>query len=254
VIKGSAESNPPHVDRIRFGLVTIKNFGQGIATAIIEERKRGGHFKSLADFLDRVKDRNLNKKSLEALIKAGAMDCFGIDRGILLGNIETLLGYNKEREKQPDSQDSLFGLMTDTSSIPTLKLADVPLANPGEMLIWEKELLGLYISGHPLDKYRDIMAKRDLDIKRAKELKDGTEVMIAAIIEEVKPIATKKGDMMAFLKIADFSGSLEAVVFPRTFTEFKAAFVPDRCLAIKGKISERNGEKSMIIEKVKVLG
>lgn len=253
VIKGSAESNPPHVDRIRFGLVTIKNFGQGIATAIIEERKRGGHFKSLADFLDRVKDRNLNKKSLEALIKAGAMDCFGIDRGILLGNIETLLSYNKEREKHPESQDSLFGLMTDTSSIPTLKLADVPLANPGEMLIWEKELLGLYISGHPLDKYRDIMAKRDLDIKRAKELKDGTEVMLAGIIEEVRPIATKKGDMMAFLKIADFSGSLEAVVFPRTLTEFKSAFVPDRCLAIKGKISERNGEKSMIIERAKIL-
>jgi DNA polymerase-3 subunit alpha len=252
VIKGGTE------DRIRFGLTTIKNFGQGIATAIIAERKKpapeGGPFTSLANFLDRVKDRNLNKKSLEALIKAGALDCFNIDRGIMLGNIETLLAHNKEREKHPDNQDSLFGLMSDTTTLPTLKLADVPKALPSEMLIWEKELLGLYISGHPLDKYREIIEKRDLDIKRAKELKDGTEITIAAIIEEVKPITTKKGDAMAFVRIADFTGTIEAVVFPRTLVEFRSAFTPDKCVAVKGKISERNGEKSMIIERVKILG
>lgn len=244
-------------DRIRFGLVTIKNFGQGIATSIIEERKKtgpgGGHFTSLANFLDRVKDRNLNKKSLEALIKAGALDCFGYDRGVLLGNIETLLAHNKEHEKQSENQDSLFGMMADASSVPTLKLADVPNITPTQKLIWEKELLGLYISGHPLDKYREIIEKRDMDIKKAKELADGKEVTIAAIIEEVKPIVTKKGDAMAFMKITDFSGTLEAVVFPRVLAEFRTAFVVDTCLAIKGKISDRNGEKTMIIERVKVL-
>ncbi len=242
-------------DTIRFGLVTIKNFGQGIATAIIDERKKNGKFKSLSDFLDRVKDRNLNKKSLEALIKSGAMDSLNIDRGVLIGNIETLLSYNKEKEKQPDNQDSLFGLMTDHSSIPSLKLAEVPNATMQEKLAWEKELLGLYISGHPLDRFREIIQKRDMDIKKAKEtLKDGAEVTLACIIEEIKPINTKKGDMMAFIKVADFSGSLETVVFPRTLVEFKSAFAPDKCLAIKGKMSERNGQKSMIIERVKVLG
>ncbi len=242
-------------DTIRFGLVTIKNFGQGIATAIIDERKKNGKFKSLSDFLDRVKDRNLNKKSLEALIKSGAMDSLNVDRGILLGNIETLLSHNKEKEKQPSNQDSLFGLMADHSSIPTLKLAEVPNASMQEKLSWEKELLGLYISGHPLDKFRDVISKRDMDIKKAKEtLKDGAEVTLACIIEEIKPINTKKGDLMAFIKVADFSGSLETVVFPRTLVEFKSAFTPDKCLAIKGKMSERNGQKSMIIERVKVLG
>jgi DNA polymerase-3 subunit alpha len=171
----------------------------------------------------------------------------------MLGNIETLLAYNKEREKHPDNQDSLFGLMSDTSSLPTLKLAEVPKALAQEKLAWEKELLGLYVSGHPLDKYRSIIEKRDIDIKRAKELKDGTEVTIAAIIEEMKPITTKKGDNMAFVRIADFSGTMEAVVFPRTLVEFKSAFVAEKCLALKGKISERNGEKSMIIERVKAL-
>jgi DNA polymerase III subunit alpha len=249
------EDNPHLSNTIRFGLVTIKNFGQGIASAIIEERKRGGHFKSLEDFLNRVKDKNLNKKSLEALIKAGAMDSFGIDRGVLLGNIENLLAYNKEKDKHPDNQDSLFGLMTDTSTIPGLKLEKVPDANPKEKLTWEKELLGLYISGHPLDRYRDIISKREMDIKKAQEtLNDGAEVTLACIIEEIKPIATKKGDTMAFIKVADFSGSLETVVFPRTLIEFKSAFTLDRCLAIKGKMSERNGQKSMIVERVKVLG
>ncbi len=249
VIKGKDEP-----DRIRFGLVTIKNFGQGIATAIIDERKKNGHFTSLSNFLDRVKDRNLNKKSLEALIKAGALDSFGIDRGILLGNIETLLEYNKEQEKQSDDQSSLFGLMTDKSSLPVLKLAEVPNIEAKEKLAWEKELLGLYISGHPLDRYREVIDKRDMDIKKAKEtLADGAEVTIACIVEEVKPIATKKGDAMAFVRLADFSGTLEAVVFPRILLEFRTAFTPDRCLAVKGKMSERNGQKSMIVEKVRVL-
>ncbi len=241
-------------DTIRFGLVTIKNFGQGIATAIIDERKRGGKYKSLTDFLDRVKDKNLNKKSLEALMKSGALDSFGIDRGVLMGNIETLLEHNKEKGKQAENQDSLFGLMADSSSIPTLKLAEVPNIDSREKLAWEKELLGLYISGHPLERYKDIISKRDMDIKKAKEtLKDGAEVTLACIIEEVKPITTKKGDAMAFIRIADFSGELEAVVFPRTLVEFRTAFTPDKCLAIKGKMSERNGQKSMIVERVKVL-
>lgn len=244
----------PTRDTIRFGLVTIKNFGQGISTAIIDERKKNGPFKSLTDFLDRVKDKNLNKKSLEALIKAGAMDRFGIDRGVLLGNLETLLAHNKEKLKQADNQDSLFGLMSDTSSVPTLKLADVPNIDPREKLAWEKELLGLYISGHPLDRYKEIISKRDLDIKKIKDtLKDGTEITLACIIEEIKPIVTKKGDAMAFVKVADFSGELETVIFPKVLAEFKNAFAPDKCLALKGKVSERNGQKSMIVEKVKIL-
>lgn len=285
-------------DRIRFGLVTIKNFGQGIATAIIEERKKSGHFKSLADFLDRVRDRNLNKKSLEALIKAGALDTFGHDRGTLLGNIETLLAYNKEHENRAENQDSLFGLMSDTSTIPTLKLADVPLATPMEKLVWEKELLGLYISGHPLDRYRANINKVDMTIAKAKTivlpsekaaiaeaaaaaklaeataraLAEGRKpptppvvqkkpykrpedpaVVLAVIIDEVRPVMTKNNEMMLFIKVTDFTGTIDAVVFPRTYLEFKGAFVAEQCVAIKARITERRGEKSLIIERVKKL-
>lgn len=242
-------------DRIRFGLVTIKNFGQGAATAIIEERKRGGKFTSLTNFLERVKDKNLNKKSLEALIKAGALDELG-ERGSMLANIETLLMYNKELAKASANQDSLFGGLTGASagSGATLKLAEVPPAPVPDRLAWEKELLGLYVSGHPLDKYREVLEKRDVNVKKVREEgKEGAIVVVAGIIEELRPIATKKGEQMVFMKIADLSGSMEAVVFPRTLTEFKSLIVPEKCIAIKGKVSHRNGEVSLLVEKVKAL-
>ncbi len=242
-------------DRIRFGLVTIKNFGQGAATAIIDERKRAGRFTSLTNFLERVKDKNVNKKSLEALIKAGALDELG-ERGSMLANIETLLMYNKELAKASASQDSLFGGLTGASagSGATLKLAPVPAAPMTDRLAWEKELLGLYVSGHPLDKYRDILEKRDVNVKKIREEgKEGAIVVVAGIIEEMRPIATKKGEPMVFMKIADLSGSMEAVVFPRTLVEFKSLIVLEKCVAIKGKVSHRNGEVSLLVEKVKAL-
>lgn len=250
----SSQLPTPHSHRIRFGLVTIKNFGQGVSTAIIEERKKNGPYKSLADFLDRVRDRNLNKKSLESLIKAGALDCFGEDRGVLLANIDLMLEYNKEGEKNHGDQDSLFGLMAGHHSVPTLRLQPAAVAAMREKLNWEKDLLGLYLSGHPLDRYRDIIAKRDVDIKKAKEtVKDGSSVIIAGIINEVRTFQTKKNETMAFLTISDFSGSADAVVFPKAYREYRSLLLPDKCLAVKATLNTRNGEKSFAIERAKEL-
>ena len=137
-VAGKELAQRPPTYRIRFGLVTIKNFGQGIADAIIAERKKSGPFTSLADFLDRVRDRNLNKKSLESLIKSGAMDCFGIERGMMMANLDLLLDYNKESASGHQDQDSLFGLMSDHSSIPTLRLIEVPDADMKDKLAWRK--------------------------------------------------------------------------------------------------------------------
>ena len=238
--------------KIRFGLVTIKNFGQGVSTAIIEERKRNGRFKSLGDFLTRVQDKNLNKKSLEALIKAGALDEFG-ERGIMLANTENLLAYNRECSQTPTSQDSLFGDFQD-ASIPDLRLEPAPAATPTEKLTWEKELLGLYISGHPLDKYREKLEKREVNIRRVKEeLREGMEAVVAGIVEEARAIITKNNDQMMFLKIADFTGSIEVVIFPRVFNDYKKILAPEKLLAIKGRISNRNGVISLIAEKIKEL-
>lgn len=240
--------------RIRFGLVTIKNFGQGVSSAIIEERKKNGRYKSLADFLDRVKDRNLNKKSLESLIKAGAMDCFGEDRGLMLANIDLMLEYNKESEKSHSDQNSLFGLMADNSSVPTLHLIQAPPADMRDKLAWEKELLGLYVSGHPLERYRGMIEKNKIDIKKALEnTKEGGSAVFAAIISEVRTIQTKNNETMAFITLADFSGSVESVIFPRVYREFRELITPDRCLAVKATLNTRNGEKTFIVERVKGL-
>lgn len=248
--KGEGEEK----DRIRFGLTTIKNFGEGIANTIIEERKKAGKFKSLSDFLNRIKDKNLNKKSLEALIKAGAMDEFG-ERGQMLGNVENMLTYSKEAGKISENQDSLFGAyVAGLDNVNNFKLLDAPKATPTETLAWERELLGLYLSGHPLDKFSKTIEEKNYHIKNAKEdAKEGKEVMIAGIIEDLRAIVTKKGDNMAFVKLSDYNDTIETVVFPRTMTEFKNILVKDKCVAVKGKISLRNGEITLIVDKMKEL-
>lgn len=237
-------------DKIRFGLTTIKNFGEGIADSIIAERKKGGPFTSLSNFFERIKDRNLNKKSVESLIKAGALDMFG-ERGALLYNLETLLTFNKEH-RGSTSQDSLFGDIK--TSLFDLKLAPAPAATTEEKLVWEKELLGLYISGHPLDKYHEKLAKVEMNIKQIKEnLREGMTAIVYGMLEEVRPIVTKKGDKMFFIKIGDYTGNLEGVIFPKLAQEHGTLITPDNCVALKGRLSMRNGVLNIAVEKMKAL-
>ncbi|MDP2704827.1 MAG: DNA polymerase III subunit alpha [Patescibacteria group bacterium] len=246
VVGGGTEN-----EKIRFGLLTIKNLGEGVAHSIIDERKANGKYTSLKNFLDRITDRNLNKKSLEALIKSGALDEFG-ERGELIHNLENILEYNKQKNHGPKNQDSLFGSVHEESAPLTLEKAGA--AGTEEKLTWEKELLGLYVSGHPLDKFREKLESRDFPISKIKDgMKEGMEAVAAGIIEEAKSILTKRGERMMFLKITDFTGSIEAVVFPRVYEEYKDILVLDKCVALKGKISKRDGESSLVVEKAKIL-
>ncbi len=241
---------------IRFGFYTIKNLGTDISDAIITERKTNGKFKNITDFLERVKHKNLNKKSMEALIKSGCMDDWA-DRGVLLANLEAMLAYNHEGSNQNQNQVSLFGGLPDLKA-PEFRLQDAPPAVQAEKLLWEKELLGLYISGHPLDRIREKLESRDINIKKILDggdhrLGNGMTVTLAGIIEFVRPVITKKNDRMAFLKIADFTGAIEAVAFPSVYQEAIDVLVADKCIALSGKISLKNGEKSLIIEAVKAI-
>jgi DNA polymerase-3 subunit alpha len=237
-------------DKIRFGLYTIKNLGTDISDAIIKERKENEKFTSITNFLDRIKHKNLNKKSMEALIKSGCMDDWG-DRGVFLANLESMLIYNHEGNKQNENQVSLFGGSMEVKA-PEFKMQEAENAKPAEKLLWEKELLGLYISGHPLDRLRDKLEKRDVNIKKIKEeLGNGMPITIAGIIETCRQVVTKNNERMAFLKIADLTDSIEAVCFPSIFKECIDILVPEKCIALSGKVSNRNGEKSIIIEAVK---
>ncbi len=243
--------NDKGIEEIRFGLSTIKNFGEGIAHSIIEERKSGGKFKSLEDFLTRITDRNLNKKSLEALVKSGSMDELG-DRSQTYGNIEGILAYNKEIARGPKNQDSLFG---DTLKAPPLKLEECEVISSTQQLAWEKELLGLYVSGNPLEQFKEKLEKHAVEISKIKANppKETTMITIGGTIEEIKIIKTKKGDDMAFLKVADLSDSIEAVVFPKLFASHKQILTNDAVLVMQGKVSLRNDQPSILIEKIKRL-
>lgn len=253
-LRGTAQTHADK-DQIRFGLYTIKNLGEAIAEAIITERERGGTYATFSDFLERVQHKDLNKKSLESLIRAGAFDSLGEERGALLHNVDAALEYHKEYGRaQESSQVSLFAVVTDQNARPQLRLRVARESTMEEKLAWEKELLGLYVSGHPLEKHREKLEKGGSSIKQvAEELRDGMNTIVAGIIEEHKMIITKKNEHMVFMKIADFTGSIEVVVFPRTFAECKDLIGPDKMVAIKGRFSRRNDAPSIIAEKVRAL-
>lgn len=233
---------------IRFGLYTIKNLGTDISDAIIEERKRGGKFTSLENFFERINHKNLNKKSVEALAKSGAMDDLS-ERNMIIGNLETLLAFNKE-SKGTGAQESLFGSIGGIKA--KLNLVHHEEVSQAQKLSWEKELLGLYISGHPLDAYKEKIEKFGTLISDIKTSVDKERpVVVAAIIDTVRIVNTKKGDRMAFLGLSDYTSSIEAVVFPKLFEGSKDILIENNILAINAKVSERNGEKSLVIEKMK---
>ena len=239
-------------ETIRFGLTTIKNFGEGISHVITAERKQNGHFKSLEDFLRRIQDKNLNKKSMEALIKSGAMDAFG-ERGNLLANMDTLLQYNKESVGNKD-QDSLFLSASGPTSFSPIRLSPSEPVSVAERLGWEKELLGLYVSGHPLEQFKEKLATQKNTIKKIRETsKEGDLVVVGGLLSNVRDILTKNGEKMLFIKFVDLTDEIELVVFPRILLEFQTIFVPDQCIAVKARVSHRNGELSLIAEKAKKL-
>lgn len=236
---------------IRFGLSSIKNFGDGVSHAILDERMKNGPYDTLADFLSRVASKSLNRKSLESLIKCGALDRFG-DRAHLMEHIEMLLAFHRDATQEA-AQDSLFGAMAmaPTLHLPAAGTTETPTS---EKLAWERELLGIYVSGNPLDEHE---SKRTRDMARiGRILEDpraGFPVSLHALITEVKTYLTKTGEKMAFVAFEDKTGSIEAVVFPRLYKEQARAIVSGTCVHIKGKVSIRNGEATIAIDDLKAL-
>ena len=178
------------------------------------------------------------------------MDAFG-ERNKLVFNMEDALAYNKESGKAKKNQNSLFALMTDNASLPELRFKETEPASQRNKLLRGKELLGLYVSGHPLDKFKDKLEKIKTKIGDIKNLPENMPLVTAGMIEEAKKINTKKGDPMIFMKLSDYTDSIENVIFPKIFEKYASIIREGNCVAVKGRHSTRNGEHSILVEEIK---
>ena len=255
----------PEKNQIRFGLTAIKNVGEGIVEAIIDERKANGKFESIQDFITRVKTKDLNRKSMESMIKSGAFDQFE-ERNLLLHNLERLLEISRENHKlASSSQQSLF---RGEENAVRILLEEAEEATERERLSWEKELLGLYVSSHPLEGVKNVLSEKAFSIQRISSQDDESsqedgkfyfaasgqgKVRIGGIISSVKRIITKNGKHMLFMNLEDLTDKIEVVVFPTVLDKHPTAFVEDKIVLIGGKLDMRNGERKFIADDIEEL-
>lgn len=232
---------------LRFGLLAVKGLGEDVVEEIVKERKKEGLFKDIADFACRVPGRAFNKKSLEALAKSGGLDLFG-DRNQILFNVETLLEFHKRVEQEAASgQSDLFGV-AGVASRPSLRLKPAPPASNHDLLAWEKELLGLYVSAHPFREISERLGSYFTPISKLPDLKKEKSVRCGGILTEAKKIYTKNNEPMVFATLEDTSGSVEAVVFPRTYRDHSEHWEADKILCVTGRPQEKDGEMKLLVE------
>ncbi|MFA5840369.1 MAG: DNA polymerase III subunit alpha [Candidatus Margulisiibacteriota bacterium] len=240
---------------IRFGLTAVKNVGVAAIDSIIAIREAGGPYQSLSDFFQRIDTRTVNKKVMESLIKVGAFDAFGPGRAYLLATFGRVLDSVSSREKERSSgQGALFEIaVSHQPSADGLEDVDVKEFAPEEKLRMEKELLGLYISSHPLEFVRDSLeGQTTVRIADISDLKEGDVVKIGGMLTESRKITTKRGDMMLVGTIEDLSGSIPLVVFPKTFEKSASLLNTDTVIIVKGKVNRdmRTEEFNVVAESI----
>ncbi|MBI2096933.1 MAG: DNA polymerase III subunit alpha [Candidatus Sungbacteria bacterium] len=238
---------------IRFGLSAIKNVGSNIVAAVIATRKAGGKFSSLTDFFERIPVKDLNRKSLEALAKCGALDNLA-ERNWILAHLEALLSYAREREKhQASNQINLFGNAA-AGATPNLRLPPVEPASKKERLGWEKELLGLYVTEHPMHEYAEKLKEKVTTMNKLDVLAlRGRTVAIGGIVSVVKKILTKSGEPMLFVTLEDATAKAEVLVFPSVLEKNPSIWQADKVLLVKGKLSDKDGEPKILCDQVSEL-
>jgi len=247
---------------IRFGMAAIKNVGTGAVEEILRARGDCDKFADLAQFLSCVNPRTVNKKAMESLVKAGAFDCFcedqetpAGDRSKLLHNLEIMLAYaNRVQKAQNSGQADLFGEMDETAAFkPQLTLESAATQhNSREQLLWERELLGLYLSQHPLDMYTDILEEQTVPLNQLKAAHDGKQVTVGGVVVDMREIVTKKGDKMAFVRIEDKFGDTEVILFPSTYQQTIGIWERDHIILMHGKVNARDRE-GKLTDEIKIL-
>lgn len=239
-------------NKIRFGLTAIKNVGHNVVSSIINQRESDGRFKDLEDFITRIEVKDLNKKSMESMVRCGALDSFG-ERNTLLFNLDSLLTHARERQKNSNSgQISLFGELSQVI-LPPLKLTTTEPARNWEKLMWEKELLGLFVSSHPLNEYQSQLKLEKVVPIKSIVVNGPSSVKIGGIITRVQKIITKTGRPMIFSNIEDLTSKIELVVFPNVLEKNPEIWRENSIVVARGKINDRDGELKLLCDDVKLL-
>ena len=240
--------------QIRFGLNAVKNVGGPAARAICAERESGGQFASIWDFVERVDAQCVNKRSLESLVKCGALDALGATRMGMLAVLDQAVQWGSSRQADKMAgQSSIFDL---DDSPAEEKPRHHPTIPPGEfdgneLLKLEKEVLGLYVSDHPLSAIRDQLRKKiDTPMTELGARRDGDVVTVGGIVANLKQMTTKRGEPMVFLTLDDVIGSVEVVVFNSVYASSHQHLITDRVLVVKGRIDHKEGETKLIAMEV----
>ncbi|MCX6761660.1 MAG: DNA polymerase III subunit alpha [Candidatus Moranbacteria bacterium] len=238
-------------EKIRFGLNAVKNVGHNVAHIIVEERKRNGRFTSLANFIERVESKDLNKKSIEALAKVGALEDLG-ERNQIVASIENILAHSKNFQKNKNSnQVSLFGAME--LAEPEIQLLPTFPATKKQQLAWEKELIGLYISGHPAADFQAYIDSVGVPIRNVGKDLVGQEITLGGVISKVKKIFLKNQKTMLFATIEDMYSNIEFIVFPKTLEATGSLWEEDKIILASGKISDKDGSFKLLVDSAKVI-
>lgn len=240
-------------ERIRFGINAVKNVGHMIASDLVAERKANGLFTSLENFLERVQSKDLNKKSLEALIKVGALEGFG-ERQLLLSNIDVLLHYAKNLRTLAETHSaSLFGGLDLPKT--SLNLAASEPATTKTILVWEKELLGLYVSDHPVSEYAAYMKRHTYPLGNLEKEKTESEmrVTVGGVITGVRKVITKKGTPMYFVNLEDLTGHAEILVFGKLAETAGGLLQEDELVTISVKIRFQEGAARLSAETINLI-
>ena len=233
--------------QIRFGFLAIKNVGVNIAESIVEERKSNGKFSSISDFIHRVKSKDLNKKSMEALIRSGAFDEFE-ERNKLLGNLERMLEIARENSKNGNTKQIGLFASAGVKINSEIKLEPATPATSFEKLSWEKELLGLYVSGNPLDGFKKLLENKTTAISKIDATFVDKKLIIGGMISSIKKIITKKGQPMLFMKVEDLTGKMEVVIFPNLLERNPKALQENKIIFVAGRVDDRNGELKVVAD------
>ncbi len=241
-----------HGDDIRFGLLAIKNIGAGFVDNLIFERNKNGEFKDFYSFCERLYGKDTNRRSIESLIKSGAMDGLGANRRQMLSSIDMVMAdLEKKNNGFIEGQMGIFDLIADDDNKPRVELARVDEFPVEQLLAMEKEVTEMYLTGHPMAQYNDTAKKLSSDMigdiftmceDKLSGSADGKRVNILALVSSIKTKITKSNDTMAFVKIEDVSGSMEMLVFPRILTEYRSLLSEGSVVYISGRISVRDEE------------